>query len=144
MRKNVLTFIKKRNDSTTMDRTKMAKWLYYYGIGGVLGCVRHHGIWALNLELKLPVPIPLLGITKYMDLKLNSNSTLPVLQFQFHINYLIDVYRSSSLSNCCIKDKSITKYQSDHCPENQGDQTMASYRWNILLSCCVIYTAIQV
>ena len=35
MWKNVLTFTKKGNDSITMERTKMAKWLYYYGTEGV-------------------------------------------------------------------------------------------------------------
>ena len=35
MWKNVLTFTKKGNDSITMERTKMGKWLYYYGTEGV-------------------------------------------------------------------------------------------------------------
>ena len=35
MRINVLTFIKKGNDSITMERTEMTKWLYYYETDGV-------------------------------------------------------------------------------------------------------------
>ena len=31
----MLTLTKKVNDSTTMKRTKMAKWLNYYGMEGV-------------------------------------------------------------------------------------------------------------
>ena len=34
--KKCVTFTKKGNDSITMERTKMEKWLYYYGTEGVL------------------------------------------------------------------------------------------------------------
>ena len=32
----MLTFTKKEIDSTTIKRTKMVKWLYYYGTEGIV------------------------------------------------------------------------------------------------------------
>ena len=43
MKKNVLTFTKNRNDSNTMERIKMTKWLNYYGTEGVLINWAKHG-----------------------------------------------------------------------------------------------------
>ena len=49
----MLTFTKKGNDSITMERTKMIKWLYYYGMEGVLNLkfVRNIKSWAKFMVL---------------------------------------------------------------------------------------------